>query len=240
MTGDADLVRVASWNVRDLSGDPMALEAVLRALDADVVCLQEAPRRPGGVRLRTAPLARTAALRHAVGGRRSGGTAVLVAAGTTVLAARAVRLPVAAWHHRRRGVAVVALRRGPVELAVASVHLPLTEPQRLEHAHLVHEVLLNGPPDAAATLARRGAVVVAGDFNETSDGVAWQLLTRLAADPDPAAAPTFPARSPDRRIDAILVGPGLEVLAYTDGGVADHLVRRASDHRPVLALLRAR
>ena len=71
-------LRVASWNVRDLLGDPFALRRVLRSLRADVVCLQEAPRRPGGG-WRTGRVARDCGLRHAGGGRASGGPAMVCA-----------------------------------------------------------------------------------------------------------------------------------------------------------------
>ena len=50
-------MRLVSWNIRDLTGDVQAVQAVLRLVAPDVVCLQEAPRRPGSA-LRIAALAR--------------------------------------------------------------------------------------------------------------------------------------------------------------------------------------
>jgi endonuclease/exonuclease/phosphatase family metal-dependent hydrolase len=48
--------------------------------------------------------------------------------------------------------------------------------------------------------------------------------------------PTFPADSPARRIDALLVRDAT-VLHHGDPGVAPALLAAASDHRPVLAVL---
>lgn len=236
--GDGDVVRVASWNIRDLTGDPLAVREVLRVLDADVVCLQEVPRRPVGRLLRTSPLARAAGLRHVVGGRGSGGTAVLAAPRVQVEAARSVRLPVPHWYARRRGAALTAVRLGRAALSVASVHLPLHGGDRLEHARRVGEALRSGPPARVAELVTRGEVVVAGDLNEPPGSPAWTLLTRIVVDHGGRAGATFPAAGPDRRIDAVLVGRAFEVLDYGDGGVDSELVARASDHRPVLAVLR--
>ena len=40
----SDVLRVLTWNVRDLLGDSSAVARVITAAAADVVCLQEAPR----------------------------------------------------------------------------------------------------------------------------------------------------------------------------------------------------
>ncbi len=236
----AESVRLLSWNVRDLSGDPLAVRAVLRDLSPDVVVLQESPRRPAGVLLRTAPLARAAGVRHVVGGRTSGGTAVLVGPRARVRAAREVRLPVPHWYDRRRGSVLAAIGVAGTELAVAGVHLPLHPDQRVRHAELVRDLLTTGGPSAVRALVTSGAVAVVGDFNEPAGAPCWRVFAALAADRRPDAGPTFPARSPSRRIDAVLLGDGLELVDYGDGGLDPDLVRRASDHVPVLAVLRGR
>jgi endonuclease/exonuclease/phosphatase family metal-dependent hydrolase len=81
-------------------------------------------------------------------------------------------------------------------------------------------------------------LVVAGDLNEPENSPAWQVFARVVGDPRPGAAPTFPAQAPHGRIDAILVSRGLEALTYDDGGADLADVRRASDHLPVIAVLR--
>jgi endonuclease/exonuclease/phosphatase family metal-dependent hydrolase len=222
-------LRVASWNVRDLLGDPFALRRVLRSLRADVVCLQEAPRRPGGG-WRTSRLARDAGLRHAGGGRQSGGTAILLGPHVGVRSLVASRLPVPGLVTRTRGVVVaeLAVMSGPAAgfaLTVACVHLPLEPDLRVRHAVL-----------AASALARRpGPYVIGCDFNEPPGGPAWQALAWLAADPAPQAGFTFPAGREDVRLDAVLVGAGLRVVGQGAGAVDRADVIAATDHLPVVA-----
>jgi endonuclease/exonuclease/phosphatase family metal-dependent hydrolase len=222
-------LRVASWNVRDLLGDPFALRRVLRSLRADVVCLQEAPRRPGGG-WRTGRVARDCGLRHAGGGRASGGTAVLLGPNVGVRSLVAVRLPVQGLLTRTRGVVlaeltVVSEPAAGLALTVACLHLPLRPDLRVRHARLV-----------GRALARRPApYVVCGDLNEAPGGSAWQELATLASDHAPDAAPTFPAGREDVRLDAVLVGAGLRVVRYGDGDVDHADVLAATDHLPVVA-----
>ncbi len=225
-------VRVVSWNIRDLSGDPLAVQAVLRHLAPDVLCLQEAPRRPGSA-LRIGALARSTGLRHVVGGRGSGGTALLVGPAVTAGSARAVRFPVAHWYTRTRGAVLARLRTPSLELAVACVHLPLGPADRVDHAHRVLAEL-----DAARSVAGGSLpTVIAGDLNEPPGAPAWEAFAGLVGDPAPHAGPTFPARRPGGRIDAVLVSEQVRVLGYGDGGAPENLVHRASDHWPVLAVL---
>ncbi len=221
------MLRVASWNVRDLLGDPLAVRRVLAGLEADVVCLQEAPRRPGGG-WRTARLARDAGLRHVGGGRTSGGTALLLGPRVGVVTLTAARLPVSGLLTRTRGlvVAELAVVSGPcagAALTVGCLHLPLQPGLRVEHARL-----------ATALLRRhRAPYVVCGDLNEPP-GPAWEPLLALAGDPAPGASSTFPAGREDKRLDAVLVGPGLRVTGYGDGGADTADIVAATDHRPVV------
>src|SRR4051794_4279524 len=69
-------LRLLSWNVRDLLGDPLVVRRVIVSAGADVVVLQEAPRWPGS-RWRLAGLARAAGLVYTAGGREAGGCALL-------------------------------------------------------------------------------------------------------------------------------------------------------------------
>jgi len=63
-------LRVLTWNVHDLLGDPIAVAAVLRSAAPDVVALQEAPRLVRS-RPKLAALARSANLLFVTGGRES-------------------------------------------------------------------------------------------------------------------------------------------------------------------------
>jgi endonuclease/exonuclease/phosphatase family metal-dependent hydrolase len=229
VTGPHDAtLRLVSWNVRDLLGDPFALRRVLRALAPDVLCLQEAPRRLPGV-VRNGMLARACGLRFVAGGRTSGGTALLVGPRIGVRRAVAARLPVRGLFTRSRGLVVAelvaALPGRPLELTVACLHLPLEPDLRVRHAEL-----------AVAALDRRPRPsVVCGDLNEPPGAPAWRLLEHAAGrDPAPDAGPTFPAGRAHTRLDAVFVGAGLDVLGYGDGGAEPADVVRASDHLPVV------
>jgi endonuclease/exonuclease/phosphatase family metal-dependent hydrolase len=80
-------------------------------------------------------------------------------------------------------------------------------------------------------------LIVAGDLNEPAGGPAWLAWGEGIVDPAPDAPATFPAMAPRRRIDAVLAGPDVEVLAYGDGSADPGDVRAASDHLPVLAAI---
>nr|WP_297429558.1 endonuclease/exonuclease/phosphatase family protein [uncultured Actinotalea sp.] len=216
-TGAALPLRVATWNLRQLKDDRAAVVDVLRALDADVVAVQEPPRGPAG-RSRLRRLAQEAGLEVAVAGGGARTTALLVRPGLPVHGARAHRL---AWRpgRTRRGVAYAEV----AGIRVVSVHLGLTEGERQRHlvriGHLVRSTTSRG-------------VVLAGDLNEEPGGPTRRALGLHLRDATATVGPTFPTRRPHRRLDAVLVGPGLA----TSGArrVHDERVRAASDHLPVV------
>ncbi len=222
-------LRVLSWNVRALLGDPLAVHRVLRAADADVVCLQEAPRRFGS-RWHLASLARASGLLYVAGGRASAGTALLASLRADVTDVRTTRLPVTGRLPIPRGaVTAVVAPVGGRGVLVASVHLPLSPAERLEHVALLRADL--------AARAPQGRVLVAGDLNEPPGGPAWQAFAPVARDvlDGAAGAATFPARRPRRRIDAVLAGgEGLEVTGYDTWRADAADVVAATDHRPLL------
>ncbi|MDQ1286868.1 MAG: hypothetical protein QG622_433 [Actinomycetota bacterium] len=225
-------MRLLSWNIRDLLGDPLAVHKVVRSAAPDVVCFQEAPRRPGAA-VRLALLGRGTGLRCVAGGRRSGGTALFVGPDVEVRWAAAFRLPTRGRFTRTRGASVADLDvPGLGEVTVASVHLPLDAASRLDHARRVARVLA----------WRGGTAVVAGDLNEPAGAPAWTCWetgpsASGPSDPWPEAGPTYPASSPTVRIDAVLVTPGLRALRVEPGPGEPADVLRASDHLPVLAVL---
>ncbi len=217
----ADRLRVATYNTRDFLDDAHLAARVVQALDPDVLCLQEVPRRLlSGWRLRR--FARRCALRPTGSPRGSGGTTVLVSDRVRLVDSGHRRLRVR-WPDRTRGWARarVALPGG-AELTAVSLHLSLRPEERERHV-----------VDVLETLADTGPLVVAGDLNEESDGAAWQRLDvpdrlRLVA-PD---RPTYPARSPRRRLDVVFASPDLRVLPHREVAVPDAVWQRASDHRP--------
>ncbi|MCG5212262.1 endonuclease/exonuclease/phosphatase family protein [Streptosporangium soli] len=227
-------IRVATYNVRSMYDDVPALTRVIRALRADVLCLQEAPRRSFW-RRRRGGLALATGMTVAAG-RRRGGMAVFTGPGVRILHAE---------HHllsfdpglERRATALAVVEAGGLRLAVASVHLDLNAAARVRHAAEAVALL-----EAAA--ARYGAaIVLAGDINERADGDAFRHLSDRLTDCY-ASAPrgdglTFSARRPGARIDAVFAGHGVSVESCggADADPAD--LAAATDHLPVVAELGA-
>jgi endonuclease/exonuclease/phosphatase family metal-dependent hydrolase len=106
--------------------------------------------------------------------------------------------------------------------AVVSVHLGLSAAERLEQARVLRPALAQWSD---------GPWVVAGDLNEQPGAPAFQVLAEGFQDAGAVLGkPTFPARGPTRRIDAVLVDPRLRVASCrTLTGLA-----RATDHCPVI------
>jgi len=214
-------VRVASYNTRDFLDDHHLAARVVRAVDPDVLCLQEVPRRLLGGR-RVARFAAACGLHWPGRHRGSGGTTVLTSDRVHVVGAEHRRLPVH-WPDRTRGFAVVRVGLpGGGDLTAVSVHLSLKAQERVTHTERILEVI-----------ADRGPLVLAGDLNEDSTGGAWRLLDvpdrlRLVS-PD---RPTYPARAPRRRLDVVFASPQLRVLPHREVSLPDAVYAAASDHRP--------
>jgi endonuclease/exonuclease/phosphatase family metal-dependent hydrolase len=142
-------------------------------------------------------------------------------------------LPFAGRRLPRRGATLVSVappdRSGPL-LRVASVHLGVSAPERLDHAEQLVQRLI----------AARLPVVVAGDLNEQPNGPVWQAFSAIATDPAPEAPMTFSTRRPRRRIDAVLTGPQVETVEYGRWSPDRRDAELASDHLPVLSLIRYR
>ncbi|MBM6402452.1 endonuclease/exonuclease/phosphatase family protein [Phycicoccus sonneratiae] len=216
----AERFRVASYNTRDFLDDHRLAARVVRAVDPDVLCLQEVPRRllAGW---RTARFARACGMRWTGRHRGSGGTTVFTSSRVRALAADHVRLPVR-WPDRTRGYAVVRVAVGHAEVTAVSVHLSLRPPERVAHTERI-----------LARIADAGPLVLAGDLNEDDTGGAWRLIDV----PDrlhlvSPATPTFPAARPRRRLDVVFASPGLRVLPHREVLLPDTVWAAASDHRP--------
>jgi endonuclease/exonuclease/phosphatase family metal-dependent hydrolase len=220
-------LRVLSYNVLSLRLGLDRVAAVIRAAEPDVVCVQEAPRFFRSSQ-RCRALAAASGLVVVTGGRPAGAVLLLARNDLRVVDRRSVKLP---WHppKHRRGVALGVFDAGGTEVVVASTHLSLFEPERVEQARAVLALLrASGRP-----------AVLAGDVNEDPDGPAFSLLAEAMRDAFTVApvgdGRTSTAAEPRRRIDAVFVDPQLRVLraeALDIPGVA-----AASDHRPVLAVI---
>ena len=200
-------MRVVSWNVRSLRDGRRAVVRQLRDLEADVVVLQEAPRLVLW-RLSRWLLARQLGLHLATRGRAAG-NCVLTRLPRVSSASRELSRP-PGLHRRGTAAAVLLLDGAP--LRVLGTHLDLDADASL----------------VTATAARDEPVdVLCADVNDQPGSAAWQVLSSGLH--DPGSALTFPAAAPRRRIDALLLGPTLRVVAFT---VVD---TTASDHRLLVA-----
>ncbi|TKK77261.1 endonuclease/exonuclease/phosphatase [Herbidospora galbida] len=210
------MIRVATYNLHGLRDSRAALARVVRALAADVLCVQE--RGLGSA------FSRLTGLDPACHARLSG-VAVLVRPGVRVLHAEHRRLR---WFPglERRSIAVAVVEAEGLRVAAASFHLDLHAGARLAHAvEIVRRV--------ESVAGRFDAVpVLAGDLNELPDAAAWRHLASRYAEGGEGA--TFAGK----RIDAIFTGPGLEALARGVAGAGEDDLAAASDHRPVVADLR--
>jgi len=215
-------LRILSYNIRALRDDRSAVIRVLRGLDPDVVCIQEAPRYIRW-RSRCAALARESGLLFAGGGRRTGGTVMLASLRVDVRSTIEYQFSRTPNLHRRGAVAARVHRAG-VSLVVASIHLGLDADERIRHrSELV------GLVDRFAS----AVAVLAGDINERPDQPTWLALAAEFVDVGAGDdTPTFSTQDPRRRIDGVFVRGPVRATSYRVVDDPDVLV--ASDHRPVV------
>nr|WP_205862495.1 endonuclease/exonuclease/phosphatase family protein [Planosporangium thailandense] len=218
-------MRLLSYNVHGLRDDVAALAAVVRAVDPDVVVVQEAPRRFRW-RTKSASLAHRLGLYVAGGGLPALGNLVLTNLRVRVHEQRCVRYPLTPGRHLR-GAVVVDCSVGGTRFAVAGSHLATDDGERPAQAEILRRLI-----------ARVGEPLLLGiDVNEAPGGDAWRRLTAgslvdAAVVAGRADAATFPVARPDRRIDAVFVDGRCAVLDYRVFDPPE--ARRASDHFPVL------
>jgi endonuclease/exonuclease/phosphatase family metal-dependent hydrolase len=220
-------VRLLSYNVRSLRDDAQAVSTVIRALEPDVVCIQEAPRFLRW-RSKCAALARESGLYVVTGGRTAGAMLLLASLRVRVLSAEDVELSKKRGLHQR-GLAIGVLEIDGARFGAASMHLDLDAGERLRH---VGEVV--GHLDRLLL-----PVVVAGDVNEEPDQPAWRALAARYQDGFTVApsgqGDTYSAKRPVKRIDGVFADPRITVVSCGVPDVAG--TEAASDHRPVLAVL---
>ena len=160
-------------------------------------------------------------------------------------------------HRRGLALALVGTPVGPV--LAASAHLGLDDRERRHHAALLADRLGVGVGDgphvvlgvdvneaaAAATPppVDRGPPPVGAVGADGRTAGAWELLAAGGLDHRAVGVRTFPARSPRRSIDGLLASGLLQGRADVPGPsqhVAPADLRAASDHLPLLAVLRLR
>jgi endonuclease/exonuclease/phosphatase family metal-dependent hydrolase len=128
---------------------------------------------------------------------------------------------------QRRGVVTARIGNAGFRLTAASVHLGLSDPERVRHAKELTDFLAGLP----------GPQVLGGDLNEGPErpAAAWireRLWDAFAATGEEPGE-TFPSRNPRARIDYLFVSQGITVKRAWVGD--DPAKVEASDHRPVFA-----
>lgn len=215
-------LRAVSYNVHSLRDDLDALASVVRSLEPDVVVVQEAPRR---FRWRTkcARLAHSFGLFYAEGGLPSLGNLILTNLRVRVVESWSLRYPLTAGRHMRGAAFARCTVAGADPFVVAGSHLSTYDSERLGQASLLRPAL------GAAS----DPIIVGIDLNETDTGESWRTLAEGLTDIGHGGAHTFPAGSPDRRIDAILIDPRIGVERFEVVSTPEAV--RASDHLPLVA-----
>jgi endonuclease/exonuclease/phosphatase family metal-dependent hydrolase len=236
-SADEAVVRVLTYNIHHGEGTDGALDLeriarVIRAAEADVVCLQEVDRNlPRTERIDIA----------AVLAEMLGMTAVFDAnyrfSGGEYGNATLSRLPIVHWENRAlpgpdgvepRGSLRVDVEVAGATLHVLNTHLGLRPEERLEQARALLE--------QAAGLER---VVLAGDLNAVPGSEPMAALGERFVDTAAALGAdeaTSPSTAPRRRIDYVLVTPDLEAREARTGLHDEAGV--ASDHLPYVAAIR--
>lgn len=232
---DSAVVRVLSYNIRSMRDDTAALARVIRACAPDLVLVQEAPRFFRW-RKAAARLAASTGLYYVTGGATTAGPMILASLRVQVERAEDVLLPRTPGLHQR-GFATAVVRIGGARLSVVSMHLSLQAAERARQAELLlRRVDALGEPCA----------VVGGDLNDRPDGRAFGLIAGELQDCF-AVAPrggdeTWPAGGAEKRIDAVFCSKEVAVVGagVPEGvpGLLEADLRVATDHLPVLAVLR--
>lgn len=221
-------LRLASYNIRKAVGldwrrDPARTLGVIRALDADVVALQEADKRlgPRPAAVSSHSIARETDLRavplgHSPVSLGWHGNAVLVRRSLAVVGMECLELP----GIEPRGCVIVRLATEPGVLTLVAVHLGLRRRcRRLQFVRIMR------------ALGKEGAErsIILGDFNEWSpDRGVEPLLPRFRVI---SPGNSFHASQPVAPLDRVALGAR---VALIDAGVEDGpAARRASDHLPI-------
>ncbi|WP_250042877.1 endonuclease/exonuclease/phosphatase family protein [Phaeovulum sp. NW3] len=224
-------IRIASYNVHKCVGsdglrDPHRAVAVINALSADIVALQEVDLRMGHRPAALPPRMIEEETDFEVVPFDRTGPNSLGWHGQTVLARRGLQVsqvhPITLPGLEPRGaLALEVSEAGLPPFRLIAAHLGLRRVDRRAQLHRIGEYLVAAAPRPALAI---------GDFNEWSRKRGFEPLAGFTVH---APAPTFPARAPFGHLDRLVLGPGLQVVR---AGVLDTpLSRHASDHLPLWA-----
>lgn len=228
------MIKVASYNIRkgigtDRRRRPDRIIEVLREIDADIICLQEADRRFGArAQVITSHLLDEHSPWMAVPfGMRAAsmgwhGNAVLVRKTAQIVDCEPIHLPAL----EPRGAVMADVRVAGSVIRVIGMHLDLSGLWRKRQAHAIMQHV--------QVSTHHHPTVLMGDLNE------WSATTGCLREFGrayiiAATGPSFHARRPVARLDRIMVSPELRIV---ECGVHDSLTSRtASDHLPIWATI---
>lgn len=241
-----EVLRVLCYNIHYGQGndgvyDLERLAAVIKAVDPDIVALQEVDvmvRRSGQVH-QAEELGKLTGLgvyygptQHYEGGLF--GNAIL----TKLPVSRVWIQPLPyteatpeSTTYPRGFVAVTVKTPGGKDVRVVSTHFQHNvEEDRVAEAEAVNRHL--------AVESEKIPTILAGDINAVPDSEPMKvLLTKWTNAIDPEAAPTVPSKDPKSRIDYIFHRQGDPFEVVETRVIAEEM---ASDHRPVFAVLRVK
>jgi endonuclease/exonuclease/phosphatase family metal-dependent hydrolase len=220
-------LRVMTYNILMGGRHGRFLDQAVQAAAPDVVLVNESPKMPLLWRWQALGLVERWGMTYVTGGRRAGSNLIAVGPAVTVKASAAVTIP-GPLFQPRRGIASAQLKVRGSLVGVVACHLSLDAERRRTE---VDRIL-----DVADRL--RGTVLVGGDLNEGPRGPSWRRLQAAGyVDHGSDDWLTFPADVPTKRIDALVTRGAARVRHHGDPGVDAQVLARASDHRPVLAVL---
>lgn len=219
-------LRVATYNLRGLKDDADAAARVVRAIDPDVLLLQEVPRYPGSS-YAIAAFARSARLLWSGRTRLVSGTSLMTSVRVLSSDSSDRRLKVGLRENPRSYTVARVSFPGRPTVTVVSVHLSLVGEQRVRHVGTVLSELAED-----LSVGDDAPLVLGGDLNEDHEGPAWGVVSsRLTEVSD--ERPTFPAARPQHRLDAIF-SRGHLTAAHGDTTLLEGMpLAAATDHLPV-------
>ncbi len=234
--GDPGVLRIVTYNIHHAEGvdgklDVDRIVGILRALNPDVVCLQEVDRNLPRTQHMDMPALFAEKLGMPVvfepNYRFEGGEY-----GNAILS----KWPIVSHKNHAlpnpenvepRGCLQVELLAGQTPVQVFCTHLGLRAPERAAQAEAI-----------VALLPAKGPVVLCGDMNENEQGAGMKAFLARLQDtllPEPAPSWSFPAPKPARRIDYILAS---EAWTAKEGSIVrTPETAVASDHLPLVAVL---
>jgi len=216
-------LRVLVWNVHGFRAGPHRVAAAAAELSPDLILVNEVRFR---WRLRRFARVMGMEVHHGLSVSGSIPNAVLARPPWRIVEGWSAPLSPTAGLNRR-GVVAARVGRGGSRLTAASVHLGVSDGERVDHVREVTDMLAGAPRP----------LLVGGDLNESPDAPAVKWIADRYFDAFARAGEgpgeTFPARRPRARIDYLFATDDVQV-ERTFVGDSPEIVA-ASDHRPLIA-----